>query len=119
MIFANSLIILAIDTFWLSFIKTQYTNVITSIQGGSPPLFRPLYAIPVYIALGYLLMFPKTKGQAFFLGLCTYAVYDFTVLTLFHNYPLKIALMDTLWGGILMFTAFWVVNHFKNRFSII
>ena len=113
MIFLNSLILLAIDTFWLSFIKTHYNKVITSIQGGSPPLFRPLYAIPVYIALGYLLMFPKTKGQAFFLGLCTYAIYDFTVLTLFHKYPLNIALMDTLWGG----TLFVLVKFLYHKVS--
>jgi len=116
MIFFHTLVILAIDTIWLTLIKTQYNKAIATIQG-SPAFIRPIYAIPVYIALGYLLTFPRTKEQAFFLGLCTYAVYDFTVLALFHKYPLNIALMDTLWGGILMFSAYLVVGKMKKYFQ--
>ena len=39
---------------------------------------RPWAGIPVYLALGYLVTQAKSAPRAFLLGLCTYAVYDFT-----------------------------------------
>jgi uncharacterized membrane protein len=114
MIFVNTVIIVVIDALWLSIISKNYKAAIATIQGGSPAFIRPLYAIPVYIALAYLLTFPNTMAQAFLIGLCTYAVYDFTMLTLFRNYPLKLALMDTLWGGILMMSAYWFLKKYPG-----
>ena len=113
MILLNAFIIVFIDAFWLLAIQKQYAAAITKMQGG-PPRYRPLYAVPVYLALGYLLTLPKNSAQAFLLGVCTYAVYDFTLLALFKDYSLKLALMDTLWGGVLMSAAYYVQLRLKK-----
>lgn len=113
MLLVNAFIILFIDAFWLFAIHKQYAAAVTKMQG-SAPRYRPLYAVPVYLALGYLLTLPKNLAQAFFLGLCTYAVYDFTLLALFKDYSLKLALMDTLWGGVLMTAAYFVQLKLKK-----
>ena len=113
MLLVNAFIILFIDAFWLFAINKQYAAAVTKMQG-SPPRYRPLYAVPVYLALGYLLTLPKNMAQAFLLGLCTYAVYDFTLLALFKDYSLKLALMDTLWGGVLMTAAYFVQLKLKK-----
>ena len=102
----NSIILLTIDMIWLNVISNSYQSAIQSIQNQSPAIIRPFYAIPVYIALAYLLTRATNKSQAFLIGLCTYAVYDFTMLTLFNKYPVHIALLDTLWGGILLLSAY-------------
>lgn len=37
-------------------------------------VFRAWAAVPVYIALSYLVSKPNTRPEAFFMGLCVYAV---------------------------------------------
>ena len=44
-----------------------------------------------------------------------YAVYDFTVMAIFKDYPLYLALGDTLWGGIL-FTG---VRYLADKFDLV
>jgi uncharacterized membrane protein len=42
----------------------------------------------------------KVKN-AIILGLCIYAIYNFTNLAVFNFWNLKLAIVDTLWGSIL------------------
>ena len=112
-ILKNLFLVALIDLVYLSFIQKFYANNVSVIQGGKPMQLRLVYAIPVYFALGYLLTQAKSWRQAFFLGLATYAVYDFTVLTVFQGYTLPLALVDTLWGGTLLATAFYVTQKIK------
>jgi uncharacterized membrane protein len=51
--------------------------------------------------------------EAFLVGSATYAIYDFTVMALFKDYPLYLALGDTLWGGILFATVRYILDRFK------
>ena len=113
MILLNALILVVIDAVWLLAIRKPYAAAVAKIQG-SPAQFRPIYAAPVYLALAYLLTLPKSLTQAFLVGLCTYAVYDFTLLVVLKDYPLKLALMDTVWGGVLMMSAFYVKLKLKR-----
>jgi hypothetical protein len=106
-ILKNAGLILAIDMPWLMLVSPWAQKVIKGIQGSDLEM-RLWPAIPVYLALGYLLSLAKTLQGAFLLGLCTYAVYDFTNLSTFKKYPLPFAVADSLWGGILMTIAFWV-----------
>jgi uncharacterized membrane protein len=72
----------------------------------------PIPGIVVYAALAYLLLKAKSAEEAFWLGASTYAVYDFTVLAVFKDYPLYLAVGDTLWGG----TLFAIVYTLKSFF---
>ena len=68
-------------------------------------------ALVVYIALAYLLLQQTSVIGAFLSGAAVYAVYDFTNLSLLKDYTLQFAAMDTLWGGVLFATAYWVLNR--------
>ena len=103
-----SLLILLLDAPYLMLSGKIHQERIRAIQGGRAIRFRPAGAIVVYPALAYLVSRCKTRGEAFMMGLTVYAVYDFTLLTLFHDYTLGVAVMDTLWGGILFTLAFLV-----------
>ena len=103
------------DIPWLLTIGSSYAKTITSIQGGSPPEYRMMGALPVYLGLAYLLMYAKTVEQAFLIGAASYAVYDFTVYALMKKYPLWLALADTLWGGILFSIAFTVYKRYVHE----
>lgn len=67
-------------------------------------------AIPVYIALAYLIHLVEKPMDAFWVGLSTYAVYDFTNLSTLKNYSLSFAVVDSLWGGILFAIVRSILN---------
>jgi len=99
------LLFMAVDSIWLIGGSSLSSKMIQDIQG-SPITIRFVPAVIVYVALAYLVSIPKTSKEAFLLGLSTYAVYDFTNYAIFKKYSLQFALMDTVWGGILM-TIVW------------
>ena len=83
------------------------------IQGGRPVIFRMIAAIPVYIAMAILLLsFPSSASEAFLLGICVYMVYDFTSFALLKDYRLDVAIMDSIWGGILFSGVYWIYNNY-------
>lgn len=104
-IIKNAVIIAAVDMIWLYSISNIYGKAVESIQG-SPLQMRYIYAIPVYLALGYLLSVSRSLSSAFLIGMTTYAVYDFTLLALFKKYTLGLAVADTVWGGLLLMISY-------------
>jgi uncharacterized membrane protein len=108
----NALVLVLLDLPWLGFTSKWVSSIVQKIQG-SPLVFRTWTAIPVYLALGYLLEFAKTADQAFRLGWATYSVYDFTNYATLKRYPLQFAIADSLWGGVLMWLAFNFKQYLK------
>ena len=104
-ILAAAFIILAIDTVWLGLISTTYSAVVKKVQGGRAMQSRLWLGIVVYLALAFLLLKEESTWGAFSTGVATYAVYDFTVATLFVDYPVWLGVADSLWGGVLFLTA--------------
>lgn len=99
--FALTVVLLfVIDLPWLFFSSTFVKPMISSIQG-EPLQMRLWAAVPVYLALAYLIQFAASAREAFFIGTATYAVYDFTNLSTLQKYSPLFAIADTLWGGIL------------------
>jgi uncharacterized membrane protein len=113
-LFLVAFLIFLLDLPWLSFIGGDYSAIVRKIQGGSEARMRPLAGAVVYPALAFLALRTKNLKDAFLTGAAVYAVYDFTVMAVFKDYPLYIALGDTLWGGIL-FTG---VRYLADKFNI-
>jgi uncharacterized membrane protein len=61
-----------------------------------------------------LLLKAKSVEEAFWMGASTYAVYDFTVLAVFKDYPLYLAVGDTLWGGALFAAVYSLKSLFPK-----
>jgi len=89
------------DIPWLYISSTYAQSMLKRIQGGTPFQVRWAGAIPVYLALAYLVQQATSTWHAFLTGLCVYAVYDFTNYATLVNYTLEFAIADSLWGGIL------------------
>ncbi len=101
-IFGTAVILLALfDMPWVFLIGETAQKLILRIQGSELKL-RYVPALIVYLALAYLVTKTESPLEAFKVGVATYAVYDFTNLAMFKNYTLSFAIMDSLWGGILM-----------------
>ena len=50
----------------------------------------------------------RSPNDAFILGFCVYGIYEFTNIAIFKNYKWIAAIVDTLWGGILFYTATYI-----------
>lgn len=105
-----SILLVVIDLPWLLFQGASYQKVVSSIQG-SPLRLRTWAAVLVYLALGYLLLLQSSVLSAAISGSCIYAVYDFTTLAIFDKYPVHIAILDTLWGGVLFGLGFKLLPY--------
>ena len=105
------LLFIAVDSIWLIGGSSLSSRMVQDIQG-SPITFRLVPAVIVYVALAYLVSIPKTSKEAFLLGLSTYAIYDFTNYAILKKYSLQFALMDTIWGGILMTIVWNIVRKY-------
>ncbi len=107
-----AILLFVVDLPWLWFIGDSYSSAVKKIQGGRDAVMSPLPGLVVYPAMTYLLLKAKSVEEAFLIGAATYAVYDFTVLAVFKDYPLYLAVGDTLWGG----TLFAIVYTLKSFF---
>lgn len=105
-------IIFLLDLPWLSIIMGNYMEAVKAIQGGSQVRMRPLAGIIVYPALAYLALKTTSWRDAMFTGLCVYAVYDFTVLSIFEKYPLYLAVADSIWGAALFTAVYFIRERF-------
>jgi len=99
-----------LDLPWLLLIGGDYNAAVQTIQGGRNVRMRPIAGLVVYPALAYLALKTTSLKEAFLMGASVYAVYDFTVLAVFKDYPLYLAVGDTLWGGILFSAVFLLRN---------
>jgi len=115
-----TLIILALCIFILDFIaistifKKVWEYTVLNIQGSQLQIRNYLYPLITYIfiILGvYFFVFPRINKDfwktdcllwGFLWGVLVYGIFDFTNLSIFINYNLFNALVDVLWGGILV-----------------
>jgi uncharacterized membrane protein len=104
------LLLVAVDAVWL-LTAGRYALGMTERIQGSPVVFRFLPALVVYVALAYLVYQANSVQDAALLGAATYAVYDFTSLTILKKYELGIAAADTLWGGALFAIVFSILKR--------
>ena len=98
-------IMLLLDSVYLYLTKSIFGELVAKIQRTAMQ-FRIEGAIVVYLLLAiglyYFIVKPGLSAwEAGLLGLVIYGTFDFTNYTMFKNYDLKIAIMDTVWGSLL------------------
>ena len=118
----SGLLFLVIDSIYLISISKYTKNIVTNIQNN-------LFEINIlYVILCYILLISGTNYfiiqnnnlslkekyiNSFILGVFVYGVYEFTNGAIFKKWPLKLIIIDTLWGGVLFFivTYFTLLIH--------
>jgi uncharacterized membrane protein len=103
-----AIVIFIVDLPWLLFQQKWVKSIIEDIQEGREMYTRAWAGVPVYIALAYLVTQAHSAPRAALMGICVYAVYDFTQIFTFDKYPIEFAVADTLWGGLLMAFIWWI-----------
>lgn len=116
-------LILILDFIWLGLVaKNLYKNEIGEFYKDKFNLYA---ATIVYILLGLAVTFivlnnnMSTNNLNVFLigalvGVIIYGVYDFTNLAIVKDWPLKIAIIDTLWGGVLIGVVSFLTKYFSE-----
>ena len=112
----SAITMLAIDGLYLQTMKTPFSDQIFKVQG-SPLVLKILPTIICYMLLVFgLNYFIISKKQsvydAFLLGIVIYGVYDATTYALITKWSPQLALIDTLWGGILMSITAYITYRF-------
>ena len=107
------------DFFYLFLMKDKFKNLINSIQKSSLKL-KIFPTFLCYLFLNFLIFYfiinkNHSLLDAFLLGIAVYGVFETTNLAIFKKWDYKIAIIDTLWGGILfLITTFFykkLTNH--------
>ncbi len=113
----SAITMLILDYFYLSGNKKYLNNVFTKVQGSLnvkliPAIFTYIIMI---ISINYFILqrYKKLTRQvlidSFLLGFFIYSVYDLTNLATIKNWPIKMAIMDSLWGGLLYLATTYIV----------
>jgi len=116
-IIAGCLVLL--DSIYLWLMKNAFNQQISGIQG-SPIQLYLLPAVICYISLIFGLYYfiireKKSIRDAFLLGLVIYSVFDLTNLALLRNWSPIIAIIDSLWGGVLFGLTTALVYYISSK----
>lgn len=117
---------LMMDFAWITNSFNMYNDSVIRIQK-KPIAFRMIPALAAYILLILNILYilvPFTKNMTkikrsliFALsGLVIYGVYNATTYAIIEDYPLKVTLIDTLWGIVSHIILSIMINeyHIKN-----
>ena len=118
------IILVLSDAIYLKQVAPSFGKMIEKIQG-KPMKMKLLPAVVVYLALLGLwynfifvdsarLSFCHNIKKAFLLGFFSYAVYDFTNLALIEDYRIDLAVIDSLWGGLLFAGTTALFLHIRS-----
>mgnify|MGYP001171658282 CR=1 FL=1 len=106
---------LMLDSIYLTTIGGRlFTPMISQIQSSK---FKLNYtgAILAYLLMmlslyHFILKDHREPIDAFILGFTIYGIFDATNLAIFKNWKPELALIDTLWGGVLFYTLTLIHN---------
>lgn len=118
---ASALAFVAIDAIWLGIIaKKLYRDNLGSLMRDNPQMIAAgiFYAIFI-VGLVFFVVQPAVDrsswlyamGTGALFGLVTYATYDLTNLATLQNWPLKITILDLLWGSFISSAVAVIAYH--------
>jgi uncharacterized membrane protein len=110
----SALVMFSLDMIWIGVIAKSYYfksyGDYLRLQGGElKPVWWAVALVYLALVIGVNLFgmsFAKQSmlhaiGYSALFGLLVYAVYDFTCLALFKNWPVGMSMIDCVWGAVL------------------
>jgi uncharacterized membrane protein len=107
---------LALDFIYITTNLQKFQDQIITVQRVVMQ-FKPLGAVICYILLifglyYFILRNKRPVYEAFFFGLVIYGVYDSTNYATLKKWSPSLAIMDALWGGVLMASTTYLTYLF-------
>lgn len=118
------LVFFIIDLIWLGLIaKNLYKNQIGHLMSNQPNWIAAIVFYFIFIfGLIYFVIAPaldsgewtKALINGLIFGFITYSTYDLTNLATLQNWPIKITIIDLIWGtslgGSVSTISYWIIN---------
>lgn len=118
------LVFFIIDLIWLGLIaKNLYKNQIGHLMSEKPNWIAAIVFYLIFIfGLIYFVIGPaldsgewtKALINGLIFGFITYSTYDLTNLATLQNWPIKITVIDLIWGtslgGSVSTISYWIIN---------
>jgi len=105
------LIFLVVDAVWLTLVAPKfYKSQIGHLMSDSPNLIAALIFYLIFIVgIVYFVLLPSLETHDFtkliisaiLFGFITYATYDLTNLATLKDWPIKVTIVDLIWGTSL------------------
>jgi len=99
-------LLILVDSVYLYLTKSIFGEMIVRIQKFAiQPRYWSAAVVYILLSLGlywFILKPNRPVWEAFLFGIIVYGVFDFTSHAIFKKYDLSVAVMDTVWGGILL-----------------
>jgi uncharacterized membrane protein len=113
---ASAILFVILDFIYINLTKAQFEKQIVEVQR----VYMKIKVWPAIICyvflifgLNYFILRPhRSVLEAFLLGAVIYGVYDTTNLATIKKWDWKFALMDTVWGGVLMALVTGIIYAF-------
>ena len=116
----SALVMLGLDATYISLIKDSYMKQIQNIQTTKPNVDMVAVVICyIFMIFGvnyFIIQKNASLLDAFLFGIVIYGVYDATSYALFSKWSSKLAIIDTIWGGILMMTTAYLTYKLSSFF---
>lgn len=119
--FIAFIIFLIIDVVWIGLVaKNFYASNLGHLMAKNFNLWAALIFYVIYIfAIVYFVVIPAVDAQSFnvalingfILGLVCYSTYDLTNYATLENFPLKVVVVDMIWGSFLT-TSISVITYY-------
>tara|TARA_B110000037_G_C17114432_1_gene503180 strand:+ start:639 stop:1028 length:390 start_codon:yes stop_codon:yes gene_type:complete len=114
-ILLSILVITLLDVIFLSIMSKQFSRIVKKIQ--NVPLKLNYYSVItcyMLMILGYnyfILLENKGVIDSFIFGIVIYGIYETTTMSIFKDWDFKIAIIDTIWGGLLFSLTTLIINN--------
>lgn len=118
----TGIVLVGLDSIYLSVIKNAFELQIRSIQN-SPMTINIVGAILCYIILTlgvyyFVIREHRSSIDSFLLGSFVYGVYETTNYSVFKKWKEEIMVIDTLWGGTLFVLTKQIVDVISGAIKI-
>lgn len=114
-IVTSAITMLMLDGLYLNAIGTQYGEQVAKVQRTAMNIkMSGVVACYIFLIVGlyyFILKENRSIFDAFLLGIVIYGVYDTTTYAIFKHWSPVLAIIDTLWGGILFALTSAVVYY--------
>ena len=104
-IIVSGILMLLVDAIYLKTISPHFNKMFIKIQGSGISMnwlgFTLSYISLIAGLYYFILRQNKSPYEAFILGVFVYSVYDMVNFATFKKWDFKLALIDSIWGGIL------------------
>lgn len=117
-LFFASIVLILLDAAFLFANKRHFENQVVLVQRVILQV-NLIGAIVTYLLLIgglYTLIIQKRRsvGEAFILGIIVYGVYEGTNYSIFKKWDRNMAIIDTLWGGVMFATTTYMTYYLSR-----